>query len=408
MGSSRTETLIAVLLSGWFVAGCYSADNFDECTKDEHCGAFGLCTGGTCDIVGSLPDARVGPGSADASTGHPPDTGNSERIILQGPKGDDPERHDGKTVVIRNVQVSGIPAIWSVTARVIIVEGKIDADGAGYPGGGGGGGGSAGSARGLVSPGVGGDSDAESGQDGRPNQSDVAGGGGNGGNGSGDGAGVGGRGGSPESVGGHGDDGRHQPHEAGDDVCGGPPVSTARPGSGGGGGGGGGGANGTGCGIGAGAGGGGAGAPGGGAIFLLATERIEFHGELTARGLAAASMPPDDATGHPACDCGAPCEADMASTNGQGGAGVSSDMGGTTGAMSGVQMANGRPAGIGGNGGGGGGGGVTLRAPEIVWGPTARVDLQGSAGMANAGVLRIQSAQPGVPPSEAAHVCLEP
>ena len=395
------------MLGSMVLNACFAGENFDECTEDKHCGPGGTCMSGACSVEGGTRDSGPQPpgqpnGHGDAGCGP---AGCNEEYVIEGEQvGREAIRRPNEIVVIRGeVPIRGPGAVWVVEAKVIRLEGNLFADGAGLVGGGGGGGGSAGASDRLVAPGQAGPG-ISPGQAGDSNTRQVPGRGGDGGSGRGDAGGDLGAGGLSGRSGADGAPGGHVPLGT-PDRCADARNST-RPGSGGGGGGGGGGGTDeTNCGIGNGGGGGGGGAAGGGAIVLKATERIEIRGTIIARGLNGRLAPPPKANGGPACPCGEPCVTDPESPHGRGGAGGPGNHDGQEGGTGGPSP-DAEPGGSGGNGGGGGGGGVELEAPQIVWGPGARIDLTGSNGRDNGGTIRIVGEEIGDFPSpESVFLC---
>lgn len=259
-------------------------------------------------------------------------------------------------------------------------------------GGGGGGGGAGGHASATLQGGAG----AGGGESGEINAGITGGPGGRGG----DGDALGGTGGTENSPdGGRGEDASLLP--AGADGC--ADRVGIRQGRGGGGGGGGFGGNGSDCQSGPGGAGGGAGGPGGGAVILEASQRLVVRAAIEARGLPADTLPANGANADTRCvtdgpPCGADCDPQSEGRGGDGAAAANDPAGPGTSAG----------AGQGGVGGGGSGGMVRLLAPIIEVEGGASVDVSGSAGEANGGLVQIvgrASAEPSVTGAPADQVC---
>lgn len=245
---TRDRSPWALALAASLVAGCFSADDFSDCTGPGQCGldANGrgmICAGGGC----------VSP-AVDAD--------DPAAEVLEGEKGD---LHplEGRTVVIRAVDLNS--QRLRVEADVIIIDGPINGQGRGYSGGEAGDGAAIGS---LGEPGA----------RGKPDREGVEGGG------------EGGEGGA--SSGANGENGQPGVYQQRAPCR--VDFSTDLAGSGGGGGGG---AAGGAC-LGS---GGGMGGNGGGAILLRATRFIEVRGTIDARGAPGAAAGgancPDGAVG---------------------------------------------------------------------------------------------------------------
>jgi hypothetical protein len=375
------------------LGGCFSSANFEVCENDSQCGFGDVCVSGGCEPIIDEPDAGLDRGPPpDLDAGPRPDAApEGDERVIEGEVGMDLRAivEPDKRVVLRDVVLRA--GFLSVEAREIVVEGGIRADGAGHPGGGGGGGGAAGHTVAMLRPGDGGRNGAR----GSANDGPSGGDGGDGADGAGPSKGGGGPGGVAGGLeGGAGADGRWAPEAF--DGCG--FAVGFRLGSGGGGGGGGAGGTGNGCISGGGGGGGGAGGPGGGAVHLQAAERIVVRGSVSARGVGVLESQQPASAGGEACPggdapetCAEGCDPETSGRGGEGGdAQFSAQGGGEGGAASDAEA-----GGHGGPGGGGGGGMVRLVAPAIVFEGGARLDVSGSTGEGNGGLVMIQGRRQG-------------
>ena len=378
------------------LSGCFSGADFAECSSDDQCRS-GMCVNARCSALDGAPD--MGAGRPDFG-GAASDAEVSDTVTLQGvltPR-EGIEDYGDRTVIIDGLQISGSAIPLRLKAKTFIVR-SLNADGAGYLGGGGGGGGAAGSPGSFsLNGGSGGSrSGAVRGTTGQANNGARGGDGGFGGDGNGVGAGEGGESGAAATA-----DSGIQPAGPGSDAVyngGGDACALIAEGvryvlgaSGGGGGGGAGAdADQASCTVGGGGGGGGTGGNGGGAIELIATGEIVIEGQITARGLAALAAPPSGTPGSGACvasgdDCDTPCD------GGDGGDGVDPQVSGpgTEGGAGGSGLGATNPGGDGAPGGAGAGGTVVLVSDTGVrFSPGASIDLSGGNADAGRGSLRI-------------------
>ncbi|MFN3198920.1 MAG: hypothetical protein ACE366_10985 [Bradymonadia bacterium] len=356
---------------------------------------------GRCTVLDGPSDMGVG---VDEGMVQMPDMGDSDTMVLTGVYTPQPGIEDfgDKTVIIDGLQLSGNAIPFRIKARTIIVR-NLNANGAGYLGGGGGGGGAGGApSETTVNGGTGGSRmEAVSGGKGDNNTMTSGGDGGDGGDGNGVGSGSGGDGGQ---AGGDGARGTDAIYNDGNDPCAllAPNVRYVIGASGGGGGGGAGSnADVATCTVGSGGGGGGTGGNGGGAIELEATEEIVIEGSISAIGRPADADPTGEVPGAGACIiAGAGCEGTC--IGGDGGDGVDPQVtgSGTTGGAGGIGSGMVDPGGNGGGGGAGSGGTVVLVSPNGVrFAAGASIDLSGAGANDNKGSLRIfgplQGNQPG-------------
>lgn len=334
------------------LSACFSADDFADCPTGKECGPLHLCVEGRCVLPEDLSDAQVVPDSGDPS----------ERALPDGPLAEDVIALDQR-VVLGQHQV--VTESIQIEAREIELRGALIAD-ALIPGGLGGGGGGAGhptqSFKGGQIPLPEEEAAAAASSFGEANQGAEAGSGGIGGLGQGIAGGFGGVGGrtlgNPDGQ--AGQPGRIAPE--GHDLCQFLRAEgRALVGSGGGGGGGGRGSDASGCLSGHGGGAGAMGGAGGGAITLVARERIIISGQLSARGVLTRALSDLAAQGGGQCgdpaaqvgteDCDDDCDLVL---HGYGGRPTGEGYG---------EGAEG--AGRGGLGGPGSGGSIVLRAPVI-------------------------------------------
>ena len=400
-------------LAALAVPACFSADDFSPCRTSLDCGPGGVCLDGRCASLneGDLrrSDARD-PNGGDG----PPDVDHCPmdlRVLDEGSSLLLSQTIDcpNDTVTLRGFRLPvsdpSRPIALIIHARTIVVEGHVNANGAGYRGGGGGGGGGGGvAARASFERcgGLGGLS-SRGGKNGDPggcSDGKKGGWGGQGGNGGGPfsapgGSGVDGDSASP------GSDGyfvapEPDPNDALATLC---DRAMAQPGTGGGGGGGGRGADGTDCLSGGGGGGGGAGGPGGGLIELIAEEEIILRGIISAKGEGTLDLPMssdgDEVRGTLATDGGAACGTmtediclvaceETDAEGGKGGpAGDSAQYGARGGDGDGDEQRRGS---AGAAGGGGSGGFILLSAPKLTWEDGAKIDVRGS-GQNNGGLV---------------------
>ncbi len=278
-------------LAALVCAGCFSAEDFDICDRDEECGSIHYrCVDHMCErkLDAAIDDGLrldTGINLRDSSV-QEPDADIGGAVILRGEQGG-MNNYSGRDVILENVTVT--PGnYFAVNAMNIEIRGVLNADGAGYSGGGGGGGGAA---QGNYQGGKGGEphhkskggllTDAQAGIDGNSSVPNTGGNGGKGGNGGGSDGVCGGGAYFDETFnnGQNGSDACSQVHE-----CNISPY-TRTYGNGGGGGSGGKGSTCAGT-------GGGAGGSGGGLVILVASNKMVFAdgAKIFARGLPGSAI----------------------------------------------------------------------------------------------------------------------
>ena len=396
MNASLPWRPLGFALAALAVPACFSADDFSPCRTSQDCGPGGVCLEGRCASLNEGDLRRSDARDPKGGDGTPEiDHCDNDRIFLD--QDDSPlfgQTIDcpNDTVTLRGFDVPDLdasrPTSLVIHARTIVVEGRVNADGSGFRGGGGGGGGAGGAGAPFARRGgAGGQSErgGEPGHPGEPNNGHEGGRGGPGGNGGGLFSALGGSGGDVEPAS-SGSDGYFVPPETnpGESLATLCDPAKAQPGTGGGGGGGGRGVDGTSCLAGGGGGGGGAGGPGGGLIHLLADEEIILRGPISARGVGAAgSRLASD--GGAACGVGEESNVCLAAC-------MDTDAVGGDGGRAGASPQVGAPGGDGGRvssgaaGGGGSGGFVLLSAPKLTWEAGAKIDVSGS-GSDNGGLV---------------------
>ena len=347
----RAKGILFIVLLG--LSGCFSRDDFSECTADDQCGAQGVCEENKCKERELPEHDQFTETMTDAA---PP-------IAITGEIHQPNQNFPGDEIIIEEIKLIGIQNVV-FTARKITIRGDIKLDGMGHPGGGGGGGGGGASVNDTITMGGAGGmaiGSAAPGASGKSNMGTSPGLGGAGGDGGGPGAGRG-------QIGQAGQDGRLNVESCnlGTELL---------VGSGGGGGGGGNGGVAGQC-RGGGGGGGGAGGPGGPSLAFYADESIVFDGNIFARGLLGETHNPatDGVPGCVSCDSCAP-EA------GRGG------QGGVSGERFGSGSTDGSP------GGAGSGGSVIFQAPTVDIKANSSINVSGGnpGSVENNGLVAIFS-----------------